>query len=288
VKYPLIALMTDFGEDDFFVASLKGVIVKINPLARIIDITHRVPSFNIRAGSFILFSSYKYFPARTIFLVIVDPGVGSSRKILLARTKNYFFIAPDNGVLSLVLEEEDIKQLKEVTNTKYFLPKISGTFEGRDKMAPVAAWLSKGISCEEFGPEATSYKKFRVQKPQIKGNEIIGRILYIDKFGNMITNIPERMLEVLWKKTGKKRFSLSIKGREITSFGQSYSSVKKGGLLFLVGSLGLIEIAAKEISAARKLRIKNGDAMRITVISEKQNKKLKRRKINSGSFEERE
>ena len=269
MKYPVIALMTDFGEDDFFVASLKGVIVKINPLARIIDITHRVPSFNIRAGSFILFSCYKYFPARAIFLVIVDPGVGSSRRILLARTKNYFFIAPDNGVLSMVLEEEKPEQIREVSNKKYFLPELRRTFEGRDKMAPAAAWLSKGISFEEFGPEATSYKKLKLQKPQIKGNEILGRILYVDKFGNLITNIPAKMLELLGEKTGKKTLSISIKGKEITSFVQSYSSAEKGGLIFLVGSLGLIEIASKETSAARKLRIKDGDDARIFVKSEK-------------------
>jgi S-adenosylmethionine hydrolase len=259
--------MTDFGEDDFFVASLKGVIAKINPSARIIDITHRLPSFDIRVGSFILLSSFKYFPARTIFLAVVDPGVGTSRKILVAETDNYIFIAPDNGVLSLVLEEEALRKLREVTNQNYFLPELSRTFEGRDKMAPVAAWLSRGISCEEFGPEATSYKKLKVEKPQIKKEEIIGHILYIDKFGNLITNIPEGMLELLQKKTGKKTFRLSVVDREITSFEQSYTSVEKGDLLFLVGSLGLIEIAAKESSAAQKLKIKYGDKCKIIVRS---------------------
>jgi S-adenosylmethionine hydrolase len=259
--------MTDFGEDDFFVASLKGVIAKINPSARIIDITHRLPSFDIKAGSFVLFSSYKYFPARTIFLVVVDPGVGTTRKILLAETDNYFFVAPDNGVLGLALEEEGIRQLREVTNQNYFLPELSRTFEGRDKMAPAAAWLSRGISCEEFGPEMTSYKKLTAGKPKIKSNEIIGHILYIDKFGNLITNIPEGMIELLQEKTGKKTLSLSIEDREITSFEQSYSSVKKGELLFLIGSVGLIEIAAKESSAAHKLKIKNGDKVKIIIRS---------------------
>jgi S-adenosylmethionine hydrolase len=257
--------MTDFGEDDFFVASLKGVIAKINPSARIIDISHRLPSFDIKAGVFILFSSYKYFPARTIFLAVVDPGVGTSRKILLAETDSYFFVSPDNGVLSLVLEEERIKQLRHVTNRGYFLPELSRTFEGRDKMAPVAAWLSKGISCEEFGPKATSYKKFAAEKPQIKRDEIIGHILYRDKFGNLITNIPEGMLKLLQKETGKKTLGLSVKDRKIAAFEQNYSSVKKGDLLFLVGSVGLIEIAAKESSAAQKLKIKIGDKVRIVV-----------------------
>jgi S-adenosylmethionine hydrolase len=246
---------------------IKGVIAKINPSARIIDITHRLPSFDIKAGSFILFSSYKYFPARTIFLAVIDPGVGTSRKTLLAETDNYFFIAPDNGMLSLVLEEEGIKQLRQVTNQNFFLPELSRTFEGRDKMAPAAAWLSKGISCEEFGPEMTSFKKFTAEKPHIKDNEIVGHILYIDKFGNLITNIPEGMLELLQKKTGKKTLSLFVEEREITSFEQSYSSVKKGELLFLVGSVGLVEIAAKESSAAQKLKVKNRDKVKIIIRS---------------------
>ncbi len=116
MKNPVIALMTDFGEDDFFTASLKGVILKINPLVRILDITHRIPSFDITAAGFILSSSFKYFPTQTIFVVIIDPGVGSKRRILLAKTREYYFIAPDNGVLSLVLEEEEIEDLREIVN----------------------------------------------------------------------------------------------------------------------------------------------------------------------------
>ena len=263
--YPVIALMTDFGEYDFFVASLKGTIVKINPSARIIDITHHVPSYDITAGSFILFSSYKYFPDKTIFLIIVDPGVGSARRILLAETKNYYFIAPDNGVLSLVLERDGIKKIREITNKKYFLPGESRTFEGRDKMAPAAAWLSMGISCREFGPEAASYKKLNFQKPEIKGNEIVGQVLYIDKFGNLITNIPGKMLDIIRKKTGKKVFSLTTKGMKIDLFLQSYSSAKKGELLFLIGSIGMVEIAAREESASEKIRAEVYDEVRISV-----------------------
>lgn len=256
-------MMTDFGEDDFFVASLKGVILKINLSARIVDITHHIPSYNLEAASFVLSASFRYFPPQTIFLVVVDPGVGSERKILLAETRNYYFIAPDNGVLTLALEEEKIEQLREVTNDKYFLPLQSRTFEGRDRMAPAAAWLSKGISCEEFGPELSSYEKFRVEKPQIKGNGIVGNVLYKDKFGNLITNIPSEWLSRLQEKTGKGEFVLSFKGHEIFSFVQSYSSVKKGELLFLAGSVGTVEIAAGQESAAEKLKAKIGDEVRI-------------------------
>lgn len=265
MESPVIALMTDFGEDDFFVASLKGVILKISPSARIMDITHRIPSFNLEAASFVLSVSFRYFPSQTIFLVVVDPGVGSARKVILAKTKDYYFIAPDNGVLTLALEEEKVDKLREVTQDKYFLPGQSRTFEGRDRMAPVAAWLSRGIPCEEFGPELASYEKLCVEKPQIKGNEVIGSVLYEDKFGNLITNIPSEWLSRLQEKTGKARFVLSVKGHKISSLAQSYSSVEKGELLFLAGSVGTVEIAAGQESAAEKLKAKIGDEVRIGV-----------------------
>jgi S-adenosylmethionine hydrolase len=268
MKNPVIALMTDFGEDDFFTASLKGVILKINPLARILDITHRIPSFDVTAAGFILSASFKYFPAQTIFAVIVDPGVGSQRRILLARTEEYYFIAPDNGVLSLVLEEEDVKDIREIVEEKYFLPDLSGTFEGRDKMAPVAAWISKGVSCGEFGPEIKSYEKLKTMKPRLKGNTIVGNILYEDKFGNLITNIPASLLKAFGEKVGKTNLSLSTKGRKISSFVESYSYAKRGELLFLVGSVGMIEIAAREESASLKLQAGVGDEVSISVKNE--------------------
>jgi len=275
VKYPIIALITDFGEDDFFVASLKAVILTINPSARIIDITHRIPSFDIMTAGFFLFSCYRYFPAGTIFLVIVDPGVGSSRKILLADTRKYFFIAPDNGVLSWVLEGERV-QLREVKSKKYFLPQLSRTFEGRDKMAPAAAWLSKGVSSAEFGPEVSVYRKFKIERPKIRGKEIIGHVLYIDKFGNLITNIPGKMLDLLHKEKGKKSFSLYSGSRKVVSYKESYSSAKKGEPLFLIGSLGFVEISCCEASASEKLKIKTGGVVRIAAKSQRIEPKFKK------------
>jgi len=265
MKIPVIALMTDFGEEDFFVASLKGTILKINPLARIVDITHSIRSFDITSASFILFSCYKYFPEKTIFLVVVDPGVGSSRRILLVETKKYFFIAPDNDVLTLVLEEEEIHQIREIANEMFFLPERSKTFEGRDKMAPVAASLSKGISCKKFGPKVTEFRKSKLKKPKMKNGKIIGFILSADKFGNLITNIPAAIVNTFQERNIKKRLHLLVKREEISCFKENYSSVRKGELLFLVGSLGLIEIAAREDSAAEKLKANAGDEVRIII-----------------------
>ncbi len=275
MEAPVIALMTDFGDDDFFVASLKGTILKINPKARLIDITHRVPSFNSKSASFILSSCYKYFPEKTIFLVVVDPGVGSSRQILAVETKRYFFIAPDNGVLTLVLEEEDVQQMRAVTNMKYFLPEISHTFEGRDKMAPVAAALSSGEACEELGPELNQYEKIELEKPTIKDKEIIGQIIYKDKFGNLIPNISEKQIEEFkrvfeFKKRDKEiKLCLQIKGVEIPRYEESYISVEKGEFLFLIGSLGLVEIACREDSAADGLKADAGDLVKVGVRLEK-------------------
>ncbi len=263
--------MTDFGEDDFFVASLKGVILKINPSVWIIDITHRIPSFDIQTTGFILLASYKYFPSQTIFLVVVDPGVGSERKILLARTKEYYFIAPDNGVLSLVLEEEEVEDLREVANEKYFLPDLSHTFEGRDRMAPAAAWVSKGVSCSEFGPAKASFEKLNVEKPRLRGTEIVGHVLYRDKFGNLITDIPARMLDAVGRKENKEGIDVVIRGKRISSFTRSYSSAKRGELHFLVGSVGTIEIAAREESASEKLKAGVGDEVRVCLKRQKKN-----------------
>lgn len=262
-NHPLISILTDFGEKDFFVASLKGVIAGINPSARVIDITHQIPSYNIQTGSFVLDAVCRYFPDRTIFLVIIDPGVGSSRRILLVETKKYFFIAPDNGVLGLVLEREKAIHIRKIENKKYFLPYTSTTFEGRDKMAPAAAWLSTGVPAEKFGPEIYQVKRIHLPKPKIKGSEVLGQVLYVDKFGNLITNIPPKILDSIRHKAGEGQLLLMAGSEKIISFKKNYSHSKKGELLCLIGSLGLVEIAVREGSAAKKLEMKAGDCVKL-------------------------
>jgi len=275
VENPVIALLTDFGDDDFFVGSMKGVIAGINPAARTIDITHHIPSFDISAGSFVLSAAYKYFPARTIFLAVVDPCVGSTRKICLVETEKYYFIAPDNGVLSLILDEEDVVQIREVTNSEYFLPECSHTFEARDKMAPAAAWLSKGVSSEKFGPQTDSIHRERINKPEIKGDVLVGSIIYADKFGNLITNIPAAYLEQIIPEPEdvpvsvlldclyqEGKFSPKPEMHEMVCR-RTYGSARKGELFILSGSLSLLELAVREGSAADKLQV--GLGTRITL-----------------------
>lgn len=263
MKNPMIALLTDFGEEDFFVGSLKGVITTINPSARIVDITHHVPPFEVLAGSFILYAVYRYYPSGTIFLMIVDPGVGTARRILLVETDDYLFIAPDNGMLSLVLDSESANKIIHVTNSKYFLPEPSSTFEGRDKMAPAAAWLSKGVGPCEFGQRISDCMRMEVQRPRIGRRDIIGQILYVDKFGNLITNVPAAEVNHLLERVEGKKMICYLREEKVARFEQSYSFVDKGELLILPGSLGLIEIAMREGSAQEKLSAHPGDTVRI-------------------------
>jgi S-adenosyl-L-methionine hydrolase (adenosine-forming) len=268
MNHPVIALLTDFGENDFFVASLKAVILNLNPEARIVDVSHRIPSFDVDAAGFVLWAAYKFFPQGTIFLAIVDPGVGSRRRILLVKTERYYFIAPDNGVLSLVLGEESIEQVREMTNPRFFLSPLSQTFEGRDKMAPAAAWLSRGASIDMFGPPVKRLKRRAGLKARIVSSEIQGRILYIDKFGNLITNIPAGLFERLAAKKGQEHLTLLVGKERLGGLRENYSAAKKGEVFFLVGSLGLIEISVREASAAKRIHSSLNQEIKIAMTGE--------------------
>jgi S-adenosyl-L-methionine hydrolase (adenosine-forming) len=262
MKARFIALLTDFGEKDFFVPSLKAVIAGINSEARTIDITHEVPSFDVRAAGFILFSCYSYFPKGTVFLAVVDPGVAGPRAILLAETKKYFFIAPDNGLLTMPLQNEKIVSLRKVTQFRYWLTAGRTTFEARDRMAPVAAWLAHGVEPAEFGPKAKTYKRLKIDEPKRSGSEILGEILYQDKFGNLMTNIPFSMLGAGRQSMAKPGLILSLGRKRIGRLAASYAEVEDGGPFFLINSQGLVEVAVREGSAAAVLGAKPGDPVR--------------------------
>jgi len=263
LKTRFIALLTDFGEKDFFVPSLKAVIAGINPGARTIDITHEAPSFDIRAAGFILFSCYAYFPKGTVFLAVVDPGVASGRAILLAETEKYFFIAPDNGLLTLALKSEKIASLHHVTESRFWLASGKTTFEARDRMTPVAAWLTRGLTPDEFGPEVRSFRRLSIKEPLRSGPEICGEILYQDKFGNLMTNIPSSMLTPAGRLKSKPGLVLDLGRARIERFVSSYAEVKDKQPFFLVNSQGLVEIAVREGSAAGALGAKPGDPITI-------------------------
>jgi len=262
MRRPVIALLTDYGTEDFFVASLKGVILSLQPEAEIVDIAHTVPSFDLRRASYLLAACYKTFPAGTIFVVVVDPGVGTGRRILVAKTRKYFFVAPDNGVLTGVLKGEKLEALIRAENERYFLAGHGRTFDGRDKMAPLAAWLSHGCSPKEFGPRIASWKKMPAFRPRFFGDRITGHIVHIDKFGNCLTDVPTGRVRELEEKCGAGIPVLTVGGAS-AAFRETYAEGQAGELIFLPGSQGTIEIAVKQDSAAAEAGAAVGDSVLI-------------------------
>ena len=256
----IITLSTDFGVQDNFVGIMKGVIYGINPQARIVDITHHITPQNIDAGSFILNSSYSYFPNGTIHIVVVDPGVGSDRRILAVATNNYFFIAPDNQILKYIFNKNETLSVVEVLNKKYFNKHISRTFQGRDIFAPVAAHLSNGVPIEALGNVITDFDRGEIHKPIFLNDKIIGTIIHIDAFGNLITNIEEKNL---------LNKSLSIKAGTtiLNKLSNSYAEVKIGEPLAIFGSFNFLEIAIRNGNAQRKLSLNIGDRIEV-ILSE--------------------
>ncbi len=253
IKNNIITLLTDFGETDGFVGTMKGVILGIHPAARIIDISHQIPPQDIDAGAFVLRNCYRYFPERTIHVVVIDPGVGSERRIILVETERYFFLAPDNSVLKYIFHEEKIKRVFNITNHNFFLKQISHTFHGRDIFAPVAAHLASGIAPGRFGEEITDYEKGEIDFPEIDGNKITGKIIHIDGFGNLITNISSSLLE-------KNRiFSISLGTQTIKNLSNSYAEVEIGKPVALIGSSGYLEIGIRNGNAQEFLQIQRND-----------------------------
>jgi len=250
----IIGLITDFGENDYFVGTLKGVIKKINPQADIIDICHGVPSYFIQGGSYVLEKTYHFFPAGTIFLAVVDPGVGTKRKLLLVTAAGFHFIAPDNGILTPIFHLGKDITIREIDKDNYFLISGSSTFEARDRMAPVAAHLSKGVAASDIGSETTEYVVSPDYYPQqVQPDRIEGRIIHVDKFGNIISNVPGKWLFEKLLARGFHHFKLQINDQEISDYRQNYASAS--GLPFLlIGSHGNLEIAMNRRQAFKELK----------------------------------
>lgn len=258
----IISLLTDFSYKDQYVGLMKAAILKINPEAKIVDLCHKIPPQDVRRAAYMLNASYRYFPKGTIHVAVVDPGVGSKRKIICLKASGQYFIAPDNGLLSLIVEENRPDTIVDITNKRCFLKDISHTFHGRDIFAPVAAHLSKGLNPAILGKKITSIKKIDFPKPVIKDKTIIGEIIYIDEFGNLVTNIDEKTLSRL-SKDPKKRI-IKVKSKSISGIKESYAQVGKGKLLAIIGSIGNLEISANKKSAQKILEAKIKDKVILT------------------------
>lgn len=251
----MITLTTDFGFQDWFVGTMKGVILGVNSKALPVDITHEIPAGDIRAGAFALMAGYRFFPKGTVHVAVVDPGVGSDRHAIVVRTANYFFVGPDNGVLSFALANEDTKSIHRLENDRYFLKPVSHTFHGRDIFAPVAAYLSRGVAITKFGPKQKELVRLQWPQPEISRNRITGEVIYIDRFGNAITNILNTYL------VGTKEAEVFIAGKRVCHVNPFYQSVPAEKPVAVRGSSGFLEIAINGGSAATSLALKIGTAL---------------------------
>jgi S-adenosylmethionine hydrolase len=247
----LIALLTDFGTRDYYVGAMKGAILRINPQARIVDITHETEPQNIGAAMFTLYACYRDFPEKTIFAAVVDPGVGSARRAILVQTDEYFFIAPDNGLLSFVFHNTTKSRVFELTEKSFFAAQISATFHGRDVFAPVAAHLSRGVEPPAFGREIDDFVCFDETRPRLlAGGEIEAEIIAVDRFGNLVTNLK--------REDAPDNFRLEIGGAKIDTLRQFYAESPRGEVFMIFGSAGFLEVSAFEDSAAKILQAAAG------------------------------
>ncbi len=257
---PVVALLTDFGTRDHYAGAMKGVVLGLCPEAALVDITHDIDPHDVLGGGLELAASYKSFPAGTIFLVVVDPGVGSARRPLAAEAGGYRFVAPDNGILSLVFRETAPRRVVELTERKYARPTVSRTFEGRDRFAPAAAWLAKGLELSALGRTLTTWTTLDVPEPVVTDAQIVADVLRVDRFGNLITNLDRRTFE----RFAGADIEVTVGTQAVDRVVATYADVAPGSVCALFGSSGHLEVAVNGGSAAERLQLARG--ARVTVV----------------------
>lgn len=253
----IITLTTDFGTRDWFVGAMKGVILGIQPKATVVDLCHEIPSGDIRCGAFSLMAGYPCLPKGTVHVAVVDPGVGGSRQAIAVKTANYFFVGPDNGVLSFALNRDRVKSIHRLHNAAYFRKTVSRTFHGRDTFAPVAAHLSKGVRLEQLGPALEDYVKLDWPQVQVRQDRVEGEIVHVDRFGNLITNLGEEHL----RQFADKPCEVFSGNKRLAPIAPFYGAVAVGRPLAVLGSAGFLEIAINGDSAAKRFRLEVGDKL---------------------------
>ena len=256
----LITLTTDFGYGSSYVAVMKGVILSINPAAEVVDIAHNVPPQDILRGALLLVEASHWFPAGTIHVAVVDPGVGSERRLLYARVGDQVYVAPDNGLLNPLARQRQPSTIIALENREFWLPEISSTFHGRDILAPVAAQLSLGLEPERLGPRIDSIVELSWPEPSVIENKILGEVLSIDGFGNLITNIRGHLL---LRRGTATAFRVACEGHSTENFVRTYADRPPGTLVALIGSSGLLELAIVAGSAANHLDAHNGSLVEV-------------------------
>lgn len=259
VARPIITLTTDYGTNDHLVGALKGVILKINPDANIVDITHNVAPYDLLDGALAIGSAYSYFPPRTIHVVVVDPGVGTDRRPLLVSGETQYFVAPDNGVLSLIYEREESLLVRHANVEHYYLQPVSKTFHGRDIFAPIAAWLSKGSQAASMGDEITDHKKFAMPKPKAADGGVKGVVLRVDSFGNVITNFRPEDLPASALETGVIQFQVG--SQTVSRLVDTFAKGNPGEVFAYIGSNGFVEFGVNRGNASKTLAVGRGIAV---------------------------
>jgi len=260
----VVTLLTDFGERDYFVASMKGVILNINPQARIVDLSHQVRPQQVDEAAYLLKSCYRYFPEGTVHVVVVDPGVGSARRPLLVTSSRYYFVAPDNGVLTDVLQEEVSVEVREIENKQYRLDAEGATFDGRDLFAPAAAWLTRGQPPGSYGRLIRDYVRLSSQEPAWEGQALVGRIIYVDHFGNLISNVTPLHLKEVQGKLRRSRVTIRVGGTVIEGLTSHYAEASPDAPQALINSNGQLEVFVKEGSAAEWLKLGRGERIEVS------------------------
>ena len=261
---PLITLTTDFGLNDHFVGTIKGILLGIAPDARIVDISHSVQAFDVLDGALTISQAYSYFPSGTVHMVIVDPGVGSARRPILATTERHHFVAPDNGVLSLMYAREERLSVRHVTAEHYYLQPVSNTFHARDIFSPIAAYLAKGVDPDRFGSEITDFVRFAAPRPKAVDGMLRGVILKVDRFGNLITNVTAQDAPALFG-ANPPAFKILAGKREITEIHAAYADGAPGEVFAILNSMGYLEIAANRTAATQLLGIGKGGEVNVVL-----------------------
>ena len=262
----IVTLTSDFGTRDSFAASMKGAILKINPEAQIVDISHEIAPQDIWEAAFSLKTAYSYFPKGTVHLAVVDPGVGSSRRGIIVVTESYYFVGPDNGIFSLIYKDAERLRVHNITASHYFLPNPGPTFHGRDVFAPVASWLSKGIPSGNFGDEIEDFVKLNVPVPKTSPQGLEGHIIHIDRFGNLIANITYKDVQALMPE-GSVPVVLTVGGKEIRGLKKFYAEAAPGEPSAIFNSSGYLEIFLFKQNARTGLSLKRGETVKLALQS---------------------
>ena len=268
MERPVITLLTDFGQRDPYVASMKGVILSICPEATIIDISHEIPKFDVRAGALVLAQAAPWFPPGTVHVGVVDPGVGTMRRAIAVVSERFIFIGPDNGLLMLAALRDGLRAVYAIEKRAFMLERVSRTFHGRDIFAPVAARIASGLRPSEVGPEISDYVVPRFARPELRGDKLFGEVMYIDSFGNIVTNISEDLLKRVGASDGSE-LAMKIGDRHLRlRLRSAYGEVEPGSLLAIIDSWGMLEIAVNLGSAAEELGVGPGEPVEVWLAKE--------------------